>query len=164
MQPTDHQPDEQPHTPEAGEWYERGLALRKAGLFNKAIEQLQKAGEDPAYRLKSYAQIGLCYKSSNYYEEAVTAFRHALESPAASSKETVQILYMLGRTLESLNRPNEALEAYRWLRRENPHFRDVGERIESISTSRKPGKPSDGQASGSWPKLHAWHGLLRNTR
>ena len=69
-----------------GEWYERGIALRKAGLFNKAIDQFEKAGDDTAYRLKSYAQIGLCYKSADRYEEAVAAFRQALQSPAASPK------------------------------------------------------------------------------
>jgi len=48
----------------------------------------------------------------------------------------VQILYLLGRTLESLDRIPEALEAYRWLRRESPHYRDVATRIESLSTRR----------------------------
>lgn len=139
-----------------GEWYERGIALRKAGLFNKAIDQFEKAGEDTAYRLKSYAQIGLCYKSADRYEEAVAAFRQALQSPAASPKETVQILYLLGRTLESLNRSHEALEAYRWLRRENPHFRDVGERIESISASRKSGKTSSEDTNRSWMNFQLW--------
>ncbi len=48
----------------------------------------------------------------------------------ASSKETVQILYVLGRTLESLRRVAETLEAYRWIRREDPDYRVVTETIE----------------------------------
>jgi len=48
----------------------------------------------------------------------------------------VQILYLLGRTLESLGRIPEALEAYRWLRREAPQYRDVTMRIESLSMRR----------------------------
>lgn len=47
-------------------------------------------------------------------------FRRALQVPSTSSKEQVQILYLLGRTLESHERIPEALETYRWLRREAP--------------------------------------------
>jgi tetratricopeptide (TPR) repeat protein len=121
---------------DAAEWYERGLALRKAGLFKQAIEQFEKAASNQRYALKAYAQIGLCCKSNRQYEQAVTAFRNALKAPLASTRETVQLLYVLGRTLESLGRIAESLEAYRWLRREDPQYRDVIERIESLSTRR----------------------------
>jgi tetratricopeptide (TPR) repeat protein len=80
--------------------------------------------------------MGLCLKQSGKQEEAVTAFRRTLQIPTASSKEQVQILYLLGRTLETLGRIPEALEAYRWLRREAPQYRDVAMRIESLSTRR----------------------------
>ena len=73
--------------------------------------------------VKAYAQIGLCYKLSGRYEEAVPAFQNALKAAPASSKETVQILYVLGRTLESLGRVAETLEAYRWIRREDAAYR-----------------------------------------
>lgn len=72
--------------------------------------------------------------------KAANAFRNALNSPAASKKETVQILYVLARTLESLGRVGEALEFYRWLRREDGQFRDVTERIESLDTRRALGE------------------------
>jgi len=62
-------------------------------------------------------------QKSGQLEDAVAAFRKALQVPSATSKEQVQILYLLGRTLESLERMPEALEAYRWLRREAPEYR-----------------------------------------
>jgi tetratricopeptide (TPR) repeat protein len=124
-------------TPDGQETYERGTALKNVGLFRQAAEQFQKAAQDPAYALKGFAQMGLSLKKSGKQEEAVAAFRRALQVPATSSKEQVQILYLLGRTLESLRRIPEALEAYRWLRREAPQYRDVSMRIESLSTRRK---------------------------
>jgi tetratricopeptide (TPR) repeat protein len=118
------------------ERYERGLALKNAGLHKAAIDQFEMAAVDLPLAVKAYAQIGLCYKLSGRYEEAVTAFQKALKSTPASSKETVQILYVLGRTLESLGRVAETLEAYRWIRREDAAYRDVADRIERLSSRR----------------------------
>jgi tetratricopeptide (TPR) repeat protein len=120
------------------ERYERGVALKKAGLHKAAIEQFEMAAVDTSLAVKAHAQIGLCYKLSGRYEEAVQAFQKALKSTPASSKETVQILYVLGRTLESLGRVAETLEAYRWIRREDQAYRDVAERIEHLSSRRSP--------------------------
>ena len=118
------------------EAYEQGSALKNVGLFRQAAEHFEKAAQDPAYALKGLAQMGLCLKQSGKQEEAVAAFRRALQIPTTSVKEQVQILYLLGRTLESIGRIPEALEAYRWLRREAPQYRDVATRIESLSTRR----------------------------
>ena len=118
------------------ERYERGLALKNAGMHKAAINQFEMATVELSLAVRAYAQIGLCYKLSGHYEEAVTAFQKALKAMPASSKETVQILYVLGRTLESLGRVAETLEAYRWIRREDAAYRDVAERIERLSSRR----------------------------
>ena len=123
--------------PDGQEAYERGTTLKNVGLFKQAAEHFERAAQDPAYALKGLAQMGLSLKKSGKQEEAVTAFRRALQVPATSSKERVQILYLLGRTLEALGRIPEALESYRWLRREAPQYRDVAMRIESLGTRRK---------------------------
>ena len=67
-------------------------------------------------------------------EEAVAAFRRALQVSSTSSKEQMQILYPLGRTFELLARFPEALETYRWFCREALQYRDVAVRIESLAT------------------------------
>jgi tetratricopeptide (TPR) repeat protein len=154
------------HVIDAAEWYERGLALRKAGLFKQAIEQFDKAANDQAYALKAHAQIGLCWKSSGRYENAILALRKALQSRASSVKETVQILYVLGRTLESLRRVSEALEAYRWIRREDPDYRDVTQRIQQLSTHRPSlgGRRSVVTGSRMKDMLRSWQSLLRPSK
>jgi tetratricopeptide (TPR) repeat protein len=151
-------------TPDGQEAYERGTALKNVGLFRQAAEHFEKAAQDPAYALKGFAQMGLSLRKSGKQEEAVKAFRRALQIPSTSSKEQVQILYLLGRTLESLGRIPEALEAYRWLRREAPQYRDVAMRIESLSTRRMHTDNRQGQGDSPWAQqaLQMWQGLLRN--
>jgi tetratricopeptide (TPR) repeat protein len=147
------------------ECYERGLVLRKAGLFKQAIEEFGLAATGRAYALKAYAQIGLCHTSRRRYEEAVTAFRQALTFSPASRKELVQILYVLGRTLQTLGRTAETLEAYRWIRREDPNYRDVEERIRELSSRRPParGRLAD-EPSWVGGVLRSWQDLLRLAR
>jgi tetratricopeptide (TPR) repeat protein len=151
-------------TPNGHEAYEQGMVLKSVGLFRQAAEHFEKAAQDPAYALKGFAQMGLSLKKSGKQEEAVTAFRRALQVPSTSLKEQVQILYLLGRTLESLSRVPEALEAYRWLRREAPQYRDVATRIESLSTRRIHHDSQQGQDESPWARqaLQMWQGLLRN--
>ena len=142
--------------------YERGLVLKKAGLFTQAIEEFEQAAASHTYALKAHAQIGLCHKSRGRHEEAVAAFRKALKSSPASTKETVQILYVLGRTFETLVRNAEALEAYRWIRREDPDYRDVAQRIRQLSTRRSSGHASRPSWVGG--VLRSWQGLLRTSK
>ena len=123
-------------TPDGREAHERGTALKNVGLFRQAAEHFEKAAQDPRYAVKGFAQMGLCLTKSGKQEEAIAAFRQALQVLSASSKDRVQILYLLGRTLESLDRIPETLEVYRWLRREAPQYRDVAMRIESLSMRR----------------------------
>ena len=150
--------------PDGHDAYERATALKNVGLFRQAAEHFEKAAQDSAYKLKGFAQMGLCLKKSGKREEAVVAFRRALQIPTASSKEQVQILYLLGRTLESLDRIPEALEAYRWLRREAPHYRDVVMRIESMSTRRLHTHNSQGEGDSPWAQQASqmWQGILGN--
>jgi tetratricopeptide (TPR) repeat protein len=151
-------------TPDGQEAYERGMALKNVGLFRQAAEHFEKAAQDPAYALKGFAQMGLSLKKSGKQEEAVVAFRQALQVSATLLKEQVQILYLLGRTLESIERIPEALEAYRWLRREAPQYRDVAMRIESLSTRRMHTDNRQGQDNSPWAQqaLQMWQGFRRS--
>lgn len=151
-------------TPDGQEAYERGMALKNVGLFRQAAEHFEKAAQDPAYALKGFAQMGLSLKRSGKPEEAVKVLRRALQVPSISSKEQVQILYLLGRTIESLGRISEALEAYRWLRREAPEYRDVAMRIGLLSTRRMRRDDHQGQGDSRWARhaLQMWQDFLRN--
>jgi tetratricopeptide (TPR) repeat protein len=150
------------------ERYERGLALKNAGLYKAAIDQFEMAAASPALRVKAYAQMGLCHQVIGRCEDAVWAFQKALACSNGSTKETVQLLYVLGRTLELLGRVEETLEAYRWIRREDPGYRDVADRIEQLSSRRPVVSGSSKEQTGeqAWTDnfLKSLHGLLGSAK
>lgn len=134
----------------AAEHYERGLVLKKVQMFYEAIEDFRKAAVDPQYAGKAYVQMALCLRAADRDEEAIMAFRQALVSPTLSSEEQRHILYHIGRTLESSGRYAECLEVYSRIRKEDPKFCDVTQRIRHLSSGGRGPVP---RAQGPW---HAW--------
>jgi tetratricopeptide (TPR) repeat protein len=112
--------------------YERGRTLKRAQMFDQAREEFQHVANDPEYAGNANVQIALCLLATGRYDDAVEAFRRALEVGTHTSQEKAQILYLLGKTLESLGRYAEALEAYGWARKEVPGFQDVAQRIKHL--------------------------------
>ena len=145
-------PASDPASQEAAEGYERGLALKKIGLHKEALQQFSLAAQNSAYTFKAMAQIGICLKSTDQPEQAIAAFRKALQAQHTASADTIQVRYLLARTLESLGRADETLELYRWIRRENAAYKDVAERIERISSRRAPSSrdTDNHRENGSW--------------
>jgi tetratricopeptide (TPR) repeat protein len=132
------------------EHYEHGLVLKQVKIFDSALQEFRQAAIDPLYTGKAHVQMALCFKSTGRDDEAVAAFRQALESGPFSSKERVHIMYFLGQTLESLGREVEALVVYRRLRREDANFRDVNSRIQQLSSGGPGAIPSHQTAAQAW--------------
>ena len=148
--------------PNGQESYELGTTLKNVGLFIQAAEHFERSAEDPAFAVKGFAQMGFSLKQRGKLEEAVVAFRRALQVRSPSSKDQVQILYLLGRTLESLERIPEAVEAYRWLRRESPQYRDVAVRIESLAPRDVVTATMANDMPRATQALKMWQDLRRN--
>ena len=117
-------------------FYERGLLLKKVQIFDMALTEFQQATTDPQQAGKAFAQVGLCFKALGREDDAVRAFRQALETGSFSTLERVHIQYLLAQTLESLDQEYEALVVYRRIRREHPNFQDVDVRIQDLSSGR----------------------------
>jgi tetratricopeptide (TPR) repeat protein len=118
----------------AFERYERGLVLKQVHMFNPAMDDFRKAALDPQHSGKAHVQIALCLKAIGRNEEAVMAFRQALASPTLSAEEQRHILYHMGQTLELLGRYAESVEVYGWIRKEDPGFLDVAQRIKHLTS------------------------------
>jgi hypothetical protein len=134
----------------AGERYEHGLVLKRVQMFYQAIDDFKKAAVDPHYTGKAHVQIALCLNSAGRHEEAVMAFRQGLATRTFSPEEERHILHHMGQTLESLGRYEECLEVYGWIRKEDPGFGDLAQRMKHLRAGGRGAVPS---AQGLW---QAW--------
>ncbi|HPV82701.1 MAG TPA: AAA family ATPase [Nitrospira sp.] len=120
----------------AEHFYEQGMALRKSQKFIAAIAQFQQAAQDPAYHLRSFGQIGLCYRALGQVPQAVAAFRNACADYNAPRQQSLSVRYLLGRTLEQLGDKPEALEQYRLIFHTDRTFKDTATRLSNLEGNR----------------------------
>jgi general secretion pathway protein A len=115
--------------------YRKALALKQAGEFSRAIALLDRVAADETWGVKALGQIGLCLKAIGRYEEALSAYRAALDRPSGSAQDLVSLRYVYARTLESMGRSKEAVECYRTISRDGRNYRDVAVRIDQLHPS-----------------------------
>ena len=87
---------------------------------------------DPAYHVRAFGQIGLCYRAMGQPSRAVAAFRKACADQRAPRRHSLSVRYLLGRTLEQLGETSEALEQYRLIFRTDRTFKDTAARLSHL--------------------------------
>lgn len=140
--------------PAAEHYYQQGMALRKSQRFIAAIASFQQATQDPAYHVRAFGQIGLCYRALGQAPQAVAAFRHACADYHAPPQQTLSVHYLLGRTLEQMGDKPEALEQYRLIFRTDRTFKDTATRLSNLE--RDHSFPATQGRPSSWGIGQAW--------
>ena len=101
---------------------------------------------------KAYAQVGLCYVKMKEHHAAIQAFRTALDDPTALQQDMLDVLYVLGRSLESIGKADQAVEVYHRINQVAPTYRDVTSRLRGLQSPRKQSNPKLKFAA----KQHSW--------
>jgi type II secretory pathway predicted ATPase ExeA len=118
--------------------YRRAIALKEQGRLEEAIELFHSAARDKSMWFRTQSQIGLCYTKMKEPHAAIQAFRTALEDPTASQQDILEVLYVLGRCLESVGKISQAIEVYHRIHHSTPTFRDVSSRLREIQQAPTP--------------------------
>src|SRR5262249_597439 len=92
----------------ARDQYERGRTLKQSKMYEQALAEFQQATKDPNYAGEAQAQVGFCFRALGRHEEAVTAWRQALDSSSLSEEEYINVLYLVGPPLKFFIRTAEA--------------------------------------------------------
>lgn len=116
------------------ELYNLGVSYYDQGLYDKAIEEFEKASQSPTWRLKSLLMTGKSKKKMGEFEKAVGIFKTGYrDSPDESSK--AEFLYELGDTLDSIGKMDEAYKMFAAVYQRNKEFRDVRARLVSLKSA-----------------------------
>ncbi len=146
------EPSEAALSQSSEENYQRAMVLKEQAQFKEAVEFFHAAARDKSLWFKAYAQVGFCYVKMREPQAAIQAFRTALEDPMAGPNEVMDVLYCLGRSLESVGKVDQAREVYAQINQSAPAFRDVANRLTQVEESPKPPRKVDEQFNSrpSW--------------
>lgn len=141
--------------------YSRAMALKEDGRLKEAVELFHSAARDKSMWLKAYSQVGLCYVKMKEHHAAIQAFRTALDDPTALQQDLLDVLYVLGRSLESVGKAGQAMEVYHRINHSTPTFRDVATRLRELQQT--PKQPS--HEGKSITDKHSWFsGVMSNVQ
>lgn len=115
--------------------YNLGIAYREMGLFDDAISEFDKAQADPSRFVDCQTLKGLCYADKGDIVKSEEAFNVALSSSTIDQGQRLGLHYELGMLYERFQRIEAALDNYRLVAEGDPDFRDIAEKISSLSNN-----------------------------
>jgi tetratricopeptide (TPR) repeat protein len=114
---------------------ELGVRLAKAGLYDQAIVELQKARGCSERRVEILTCIGRSFQAKRNLRMAKKHYEDALAALNANDQDNFKELhYVLGRVAEEMGDKENAVQHYEELAGLDYSFRDVGQRLDTLST------------------------------
>jgi tetratricopeptide (TPR) repeat protein len=106
-----------------------GIAYKEMGLYDDAMEAFKAAAHDPARRVDCLVLQGICCRETGDLEASERILRSGAAECQPDSEGACVLLYELGLLYEIMGKDGDALEVFQQVRRSNPAFRDVAERV-----------------------------------
>jgi len=110
--------------------FELGEQLFTAGQYRAAVQELQKARQNPNARLRAMNLLGQCYTEMNMLDLAIKQFQDSASEILAMDATKKEILYKLGLIYERLGKKEEYLKCMKDIYEVDYGYKDVAHRVE----------------------------------
>ena len=116
--------------------FELGQLYFRAGQVSEAIQEFQKAQNNPQRRLAAIMFLGRCFAKRGMNDMAARKFQDALKEKFNFDDEKKEMLYELGCVFEKMNKPDEAIEHFKQIYEADIGYRDVAAKVDAYYASR----------------------------
>jgi pilus assembly protein FimV len=113
--------------------FDLGIAYKEMGLIQDAMAEFRLCLVNPQKQCIAHTMIGLCSIEKGEVAEAISHFKKGLYSETKTDREELGLYFELGRAYEMLHDPKEALYYFEKVRKRDPAFRSVNDRIIALS-------------------------------
>ena len=110
--------------------FELGEQLFNAGEYRTAVQELQKARQNPNARIKAMNLLGQCYTEMNMLDLAIKQFTDASSELVSMDNVKKEIVYKLGLIYEKTGKKDEYLKCMKDIYEADYGYRDVAQRVE----------------------------------
>jgi tetratricopeptide (TPR) repeat protein len=112
--------------------YEMGVLYFQAGKTGEAIQELQKARNNPHKRLAAMGYLAQCYGRRKMYDLAARTLQEAIKEKPVFDDEKKELTYNLGTVFESMGKKEEAIEQFKLIYEMDAGYKDVNAKVEAF--------------------------------
>ncbi|MBI4664084.1 MAG: tetratricopeptide repeat protein [Verrucomicrobia bacterium] len=111
--------------------FDLGRAYFNAGKLSEAIQEFQKAQNNPHLRISAMSYLGQCFEKRRMFDLAARAFQNAIKEKIVFDDEKKELIYALGCVFEKMGKPGEAIEQFKQIYEVDIGFRDVAAKVDA---------------------------------
>jgi tetratricopeptide (TPR) repeat protein len=116
--------------------FELGVMYFNAGRISEAIQEFQKAQNNPHKRIAALNYMGQSFAHRGMNDLAVRTFQNALKEKPVFDEEKKELIYHLGTVLEKMDKKEEAIEQFKQIYETDIGYRDVAAKVDAYYSSR----------------------------
>jgi tetratricopeptide (TPR) repeat protein len=110
--------------------FELGELYFQIGKISEAIQEFQKAQNNPARRLLALGYLGQCFARRNMNDLAARTLQNAIKEKPVFDDEKKELIYQLGSVLEKMGKGEEAMEQFKQIYEVDISYKDVAAKVE----------------------------------
>lgn len=111
--------------------YELGVLYFDAGKISEAIQEFQKAQNNPQRRLATMSYLGQCFAKRGMNDMAARKLQEALKEKLTFDAEKKELIYALGSVLEKMGKKDEAIEQFKIIYEADIGYKDVAAKVDA---------------------------------
>lgn len=115
--------------------YEMGVLYFQAGKVGEAIQELQKAQQNPHKRIPAMNYLAQCFGKRKMYDLGAKTLQNAIKEKVVFDEEKKELIYNLGFILESMGKKEEAIEQFKLIYETDIGYRDVAAKVDAFYAS-----------------------------
>lgn len=111
--------------------YEMGVLYFQAGKINEAIQEFQKAQQNPHKTISARGYLAQCYAQKKMYDMAARQLQSAIKEKPVFDDEKKELVYNLGLVLENMGKKEEAIEQFKLIYEMDIGYKDVAAKVDA---------------------------------
>jgi tetratricopeptide (TPR) repeat protein len=112
--------------------FEMGQFYFQTGKITEAIQEFQKAQQNPHKRLLAMSFLAQCFAKRKMFDLAARTLQNAIKEKPVFDEEKKDLVYNLGCVLESMGKKEEAIEQFKQIYELDAGYKDVTAKVEAF--------------------------------
>lgn len=111
--------------------FELGVHYFNGNRISEAIQEFQKAQNNPHRRIQALGFLGQCFARRGMNDLAARTLQNAIKEKTVFDEEKKDLIYALGLVLEKMGKKEEAIEQLKLIYETDIGYKDVAARVDA---------------------------------